>query len=92
MNKETPTNQTAQTRTNADILASLICEADVGSATILAARREVCAEYAERLRKLRDVKVALHIARAKKSEELFDLGSVLSPEILRLLSDPTNGL
>ncbi|MBC7367326.1 MAG: hypothetical protein H7343_11045 [Undibacterium sp.] len=86
------TNNATPTRTNADILASLICDAEVASAEIIAAKREVCAEYAERLRKLRDVKVALHIARGKNSEEMFDVGSVLSPEILRLLSDPTNGL
>jgi hypothetical protein len=72
-------------------IASLLCDADAAIDTLNSARREVASEYSERMRKLRDAKVALHLGR-RSPEALMRIGSAISPQVLRLLGDPMHGL
>jgi len=71
---------------------SLRCRAIDGIETLNASRREVCAEHNERIRKLRDFGLSLAIQSEKTTGEMFDIESTISPEIQRLLTDPTHSL
>lgn len=73
-------------------LNKLVADADLALDVLNSARREAFAEYGERTRKLRDLKTQLHLGRSQGASELFDLGAVLSPELTRLLADPTHNL
>lgn len=65
--------------------------ADSAIRTLESARKEACAEYNERIRKLRDAKLALDFA-LTSGPELFDINTTISPEIARLIQDPTHSL
>ena len=71
---------------------SLSFRATRGIETLNESRREACAEHNERIRKLRDFSLSLAIQSEKKTGEMFDIDSTLSPEIQRLLNDPTHSL
>jgi hypothetical protein len=75
-----------------DKINGLIADADVAIDLLNSTRREVCAEYNERIRKIRDLKISLHISRAAPGAELVNHTESISPELTRLLSDPTHGL
>ena len=60
--------------------------------TLNASRRLVCAEHNERIRKLRDFTLSLAIQSEKKTDEMFDIESTISPELKRLLNDSTHSL
>lgn len=55
-------------------------------------RRERCAEYNERIRKLRGAVTALLSRRVESEGELFDIGTVISPDIKALIQSPDRGL
>lgn len=78
-----------QNRTKA---GNLIAEAVEAMDALNASRRETCAEHNERVRKLRNFVASLMAARAGAQSELFDVGASVSPEIARLLADPTHHL
>lgn len=80
------------TRTQSDILASYIADADVAADAVKAAAREMGAECAQRIRMIRDLKLSLHIARSRPESELFDAAASISPDMLRILSNPTHSL
>lgn len=84
-------NPTDSTHATIATVNGLIADADRAMDSLSAARREACAEYMLRTRKMRDLKIALHAAKIS-GEELFDIAPLLSPEITRLLSDPTHAL
>ncbi len=68
--------------------------ADVGEAkrTLEASRRDTCAEHNERIRKLRDIEVSLYSSRASSETEMFDVTALVSPELSRIIQDPTHDL
>ena len=45
-----------------------------------------------RMRKLRDLETTLISARSGAAGELFDLATVITPELLKLIADPTHAL
>ena len=73
-------------------ISDYIADAVQAMDTLNAARREACAEYNERIRKLRDFVVSMMSARAGAQGELFDIGATVTPEIDRLMKDPTHHL
>lgn len=75
-----------------DSINRIIVDADHAMDALASARREAVAEYCERIRKLRDLKRSLHMARAGEVGELFDLAPLISPELARLLQDPVHDL
>lgn len=70
----------------------LIVRAIQAQEVLNASRREICSEHNERIRKLRDAVAGLMIAAEKSTDEMFDVEATISPEIQRLLADPTHSL
>lgn len=71
---------------------SLIVDARQATKTLEASRREICAEHNERIRKLRDLETSLISARSGAEGELFDVTTAITPELKRLLGDPTHSI
>jgi hypothetical protein len=83
---------TKPTAVNRGRIDALIVDSRQSLKTIEASRREICAEHNERIRKLRDAETALISARSGAESEMFDIESVLTPELLKLLADPLHSL
>jgi hypothetical protein len=74
-------------------VSDLIADTYEAIDTLNASRRETCAEHNERIRKLRDLAVSLHSARTQAAgSEMFEVGTIISPELERLLFNPTHNL
>jgi arsenate reductase-like glutaredoxin family protein len=87
----TPTEAPTQQPYTPAQIESMIASADEGIDTLNSTRREITAEYSERMRKLRDAKVVLHLAR-RSPEAVMRLGTALNPQVLRLIEFPMWGL
>ncbi len=70
----------------------LIVECGEARLKLEASRRDACAEHNERIRKLRDLETSLRYTRANAGDEMFEVSSVVSPELDRLIKDPTHAL
>lgn len=58
-----------------------------------AAKKQVSGEYDERLRKMRNLEQDLYIQESDATQgELFDVESLVSPDIEKLLASPLHGL
>lgn len=73
-------------------IKSLAWDADDAIEALNSARREACSEFNERIRKLRDFRIALKLSAEKSAGEMFDVEASISPEVKRLLADPTHSL
>lgn len=78
--------------TSLNRIRALRCSAIDGIGLLNSSRREVCAEHNERIRKLRDFELSLSIKSQQGTGEMFDIDATISPEIQRLLTDPTHSL
>ena len=71
-------------------MARAQCRACDAIDVLTAARRETCSEHNERIRKLRDFDFMLSSKSHDSGPELFDADEAPSPEVSRLLDDPTH--
>lgn len=67
-------------------------QADDAIDDLESSRREACNEYNKRIRQLRGFQSALKLAAQKNTGEMFDFETTISPDIKRLLEDPTHSL
>lgn len=72
----------------------LIVECGEARLKLEASRRDVCSEHNERIRKVRDLEASLRFTRANTGGEgeMFDVSTVVSPELARLIQEPTHDL
>jgi hypothetical protein len=68
------------------------CKADDAICLLVTAKKQRVSEYDERLRKLRDLMEVLRIKSIDQQIELFNPDEIMSPELIKLLDDPTRGL
>lgn len=70
----------------------LIVECGEARLKLEASRKDVCAEHNERIRKLRDLEASLRFARSTQEDEMFSVSAMVSPEMSRLIQQPTHDL
>ena len=80
------------TEENRNKINAMRCRASDGTKTLIASRSLACAEHNERIRKLRDLDLILSIRSESRTGEMFELESIINPELQRLLNDPTHSL
>jgi hypothetical protein len=68
------------------------CQADDAVCLLVSAKKQRVSEYDERLRKLRDLQEELRMKSIDPQIELFNPDEIMSPELHKLLTDPTRGL
>ena len=68
------------------------CSADDAVRLLVSAKKQRVSEYDERLRKLRDLMEVLRIKSIDQQIELFNPDEIMSPELIKLIDDPTRGL
>lgn len=73
-------------------LRVILCNTYLAIDTLNASRRDKCAEYNERIRKLRELTLKLSDQVHNNKVELFDVQAVLDPKIMQLVNDPTHHL
>ena len=70
----------------------MIVECGEARLKLEASRRDVCAEHNERIRKLRDLEASLRFSRSNNGDEMFSVASMVSPELDKLIKQPTHDL